>query len=680
VDTSNYSYPLLSPEEILSSYDQKDPWTKPYNFHVDREKFALIGISESELKQLMQYKAGQKRIYDEGKNEFLESFRINSTWADFVEKINNHSILGRPTLRERILNTSSEGASKESRIEKGIKIIGEMYDNMDESGSYSIKAPFVMRGDKAFSAFTKTILPPSFQRELNGLEIEMDLSRRLIHLMEKEESPAEVLREFQDLIHDEWEVNPVKFDPNFDTLPERDTMCAVVDFAESFLRENNRKNFSVDAPENRDDMISSMTLFELVALFFVNTGHAIHNLVNGNHLSIETSYGSIIDFGLKAQTKKATSVPRTFSRMILSNVPDYVGLLSIFMSLGPLMGNASRMAFMLSCNNLLNTSIFQSYDEYVCGTCASTGKQVGRLLGFEVLDDEPSVMLPFNRWGICDKDSSPKKPVSAMELKTWLYRLYLCSVVPPQRRAYRSVAVEQRPNTLGLFLYTCKYCLSIGYPIHWITTVLDRLLTSTAKKPLTTKARIADESPSCTVEREASNKRYNLSAFSLELGNQLSIFIQNGLLPDSIVSVCGLPLGKRQRYSLKVDRKNLCVETGGVYAEMAKFTVGFFLERLNSSYGKIDFSDFASIFNMEQFRNPDTKFRTDLLENGDRVGHLFSCAEYDQNTNLLTFDMCEDTFQRFGDHFASIVLTDSWKVVKQIPCLRLSDAVIAEAR
>merc|ERR1711937_575701 len=99
---------------------------------------------------------------------------------------------------------------------------------------------------------------------------------------------------------------------------------------------------------------------------------------------------------------------------------------------------------MLTCNNLLNTSIFETYDEYVCGTCASTGKQVERLLGFEILDDEPSVMLVFNRWGICDKDSLPEKPVSAIELKTWLYRLYLCSVLPPKRRPYHAVTVEQR--------------------------------------------------------------------------------------------------------------------------------------------------------------------------------------------------------------------------------------------
>ena len=61
---------------------------------------------------------------------------------------------------------------------------------------------------------------------------------------------------------------------------------------------------------------------------------------------------------------------------------------------------------MLSCNVLLNTSTFKSYDQYVCGTCALTAKQVERLLAFQVLDDEPSVLLPFNQWGICGTGSS----------------------------------------------------------------------------------------------------------------------------------------------------------------------------------------------------------------------------------------------------------------------------------
>jgi len=76
-------------------------------------------------------------------------------------------------------------------------------------------------------------------------------------------------------------------------------------------------------------------------------------------------------------------------------------------------------------------------------------------------------------------------------------------------------------------------------------------------------------------------------------------------------------------------------------------------------------------------RETNIKFRKDLLENGDRVGHLFSCAEDNQKTNRLLFDMCEDTFQTFGDHFLSIVLTGSWKVVKQTPRLRFSDSMLS---
>ena len=140
-----------------------------------------------------------------------------------------------------------------------------------------------------------------------------------------------------------------------------------------------------------------------------------------------------------------------------------------------------------------------------------------------------------------------------------------------------------------------------------------------------------------------------------------------------------MPLGKRRRYNLEIESTILGLKTGWGYPDKLKFTVGFLLEKTASSYGANnggnDFMDFMAM--MAGPSEKGAELRNDIIKKGDSVGHLFSCVEYNKNTSMMTFDMCEDIFQKFGDYFFSIILTDSWKVVKENPCLRLSEAKCA---
>ena len=54
------------------------------------------------------------------------------------------------------------------------------------------------------------------------------------------------------------------------------------------------------------------------------------------------------------------------------------------------------------------------------------------------------------------------------------------------------------------------------------------------------------------------------------------------------------------------------------------------------------------------------KLRQDLLDDGDRVGHLFSCVELNHRDTTISFWMCEDVFAKYASYDVTIVRTDSW--------------------
>ena len=63
---------------------------------------------------------------------------------------------------------------------------------------------------------------------------------------------------------------------------------------------------------------------------------------------------------------------------------------------------------------------------------------------------------------------------------------------------------------------------------------------------------------------------------------------------------------------------------------------------------------------MEGQSPTDSLLRSRLLEKGNVVGHLFSCAQYNAKKKSVTFWMCEDIFEKFKDHHVSLVRTDGW--------------------
>ena len=65
--------------------------------------------------------------------------------------------------------------------------------------------------------------------------------------------------------------------------------------------------------------------------------------------------------------------------------------------------------------------------------------------------------------------------------------------------------------------------------------------------------------------------------------------------------------------------------------------------------------------------------REALLKKGDVVGHLLSTTRYNIKKHQLSFTMCNDIYEKWGEYFVSIVRTDCWGTVKH-ERIRLKEA------
>eukprot|EP00979_Chaetoceros_neogracilis_P002717 scaffold441_cov225-Chaetoceros_neogracile.AAC.2 len=674
-DTAKYDPPLSSTKGILNHLTPRDPFS---DTTVDLSKIEAMGLPPSQMEQIRQMHATRNmrdKMAKDDMDNLLESYRDMSTWPD--------------SFKEAARENCREGASDEELIEFGIDTVKHQFEieGGHENKDNPSKSKTAMVLDKKFLFAIHTLLPPQQFANLPALKRDATLARDIYEEDDPEvkgrtssSSLTKVLQKYREHIHSQWKVNPVQSDPDYRAytrgVDERDDAFIIEEFCGMFFHPGIQKKLFV-GNDNWTGVFHYWTFFQIVAIFYVNTGKAISNLVADGNLTMEVSYGSVLDLGKYIHTNASkrlnAGLPSSFSRMMLSNVPDYVGLLSTFTQLSPLLAKDSAvMPSTLRSNVLLNTGIFNSYDEYVSGTLAMTAEQSARLLRLRILEEKPDVWNHWNRWGV-DERPAQKNPIAFVEFKTWLHRLYMMCVLPPPRDITSSVA-ERRPNTVGLFLHTCKYCIDLGYPVHWITTILDQLLSSSSSNPLTTKALIANQSPSTAMVSEKP-KRYNLSAFRLELENQLSLFMQNGLLPDTILSMTNVPVASEKMYHLKIKEMEYLVRTGMKVQNL--FNIGFLLQKeTDDGYKKKEENPFlAMMIDAPTSQHGSKSLRYDLLRQGNRVGHLFSCAGYNAVTNVISFCMCEAIFEEYRDYFLSIVRTDGWHCVNH-PAIRLGEASI----
>jgi hypothetical protein len=75
----------------------------------------------------------------------------------------------------------------------------------------------------------------------------------------------------------------------------------------------------------------------------------------------------------------------------------------------------------------------------------------------------------------------------------------------------------------------------------------------------------------------------------------------------------------------------------------------------------------------------ESKLRRDLLAFGDKIGHIFSCMNWDLTRQTASFWMCDDVFEQFKDNnFSLIRAMDGTACLTEAPGLAMQSALIRQ--
>ncbi|TFY72532.1 hypothetical protein EVG20_g469 [Dentipellis fragilis] len=164
--------------------------------------------------------------------------------------------------------------------------------------------------------------------------------------------------------------------------------------------------------------------------------------------------------------------PRSYTRIWLSNVPDYThGPMNVATLSIPNLQDLPDASVASNC--LLNTSMWQSDDVYCHSYTLLPIRDVPRILGSRV-----TKMKAFFGTIIMGGLSTPRplpELASRTELTTWLTRVFLNTILPPCASA--SMMTARCPNNLVAFVHLLFHLHSVGFPAHWLSEYVQSLLT-----------------------------------------------------------------------------------------------------------------------------------------------------------------------------------------------------------
>ncbi|KAF8962201.1 hypothetical protein BDZ97DRAFT_1130396 [Flammula alnicola] len=266
-------------------------------------------------------------------------------------------------------------------------------------------------------------------------------------------------------IEDTWKVNPTLFDKNSTEHPDLvedngylklctnpyDTLITFLEFMGRYQK----------LPRS----VSGMTSFSVSRKFFDLVGESIGVLQD--RLTLELVAADVTtalprlfagDLG-----PRPNGSPTDFTRMWLSNVPDYTnGVLNIVVDLVPHLSH--NLKALVSCNCLLNSPAFKSIAEICYNYTLLHPRDLPRFLGGNLMDGNSSpfgdiVVTPLPLPRPLDELASKR------ELHAWLADLLLCILC--NAPSLPSPRIEL-PNNLTAFFQVLIHLHRVGFPAHWL--------------------------------------------------------------------------------------------------------------------------------------------------------------------------------------------------------------------
>ncbi|KAI0672184.1 hypothetical protein C8Q78DRAFT_971990 [Trametes maxima] len=320
-------------------------------------------------------------------------------------------------------------------------------------------------------------------------------------------------------IEKEWKTNITLFDssysdpryhPGGDGYPNMTgDVFEPVGIVDEFSR---RGEPSKDSPVTNEVTSTAWNAFNV---FLEEVAAALKGLYG--HLTLEFITGGLSEELAKMRYKgditRPATFPREYTRMWLSNVPDYThGPMNMAIYVVPNLQDDPQAG--ASCNCLLNTGSWVSDDQYFYTYSQLISKDVPRFLGCRVIKSQ--AVMEALVLGALPLPRPLSELATREELTTWLTRVLFNMLIPGRSRP--SPGNVRLPHTLVAFFGLLMHLHRVGFPAHWLSEFLARVLSGSMVSDIAPYADIWPI-PLEDMHRRVSSRRVRVDPWLVEFEN-----------------------------------------------------------------------------------------------------------------------------------------------------------------
>ncbi|SJL02420.1 uncharacterized protein ARMOST_05747 [Armillaria ostoyae] len=273
-----------------------------------------------------------------------------------------------------------------------------------------------------------------------------------------------------DHIESTWKPNPSLFHDSEFPSDYPSVELRPFDMVELIQQFNDRMGLSKRGETNED-----CPAFSISEIFFDAVVEGLIGLKD--HIRLELLQGDVSQELMKSAygiDNRPLDFPRVFTRIWLSNVPDYThGALNTAVFVMPNLELESDASVAANC--LLNTGLWTNGDSLIYNYALLNKKDFARFFGCRVVSSNP--------WKVVEFAAKPlPRPLSTLatreELIVWLTRVLITNILPPEppNPTEEMMFRVRYPNNLVAFFGLLTRLPAIGYPQHWISEYLNTLL------------------------------------------------------------------------------------------------------------------------------------------------------------------------------------------------------------
>ncbi|KAI0719792.1 hypothetical protein C8T65DRAFT_725210 [Cerioporus squamosus] len=404
--------------------------------------------------------------------------RLPGTNPEFKKKIESNIASERETLRQQLLNATDEDLKKGGFTSEGQdpdyvrEYIREHIDEFVDTFYKSYRGGKVPLFEENWYRIFKVFLPPEELQErhagfvaawkqiMDGKIVDPGLQQTAMAHIEKEWKPNVTLFDLKC-------ADPMVY-PDADGYPDyKMDMFHTIASLDQFNRRN-----GPDA-QQRIRTNHKMLAWSTCSAFFEEAAAALEAL--SSCMTIELICGGLSEELAKMRYKgdltRPKEFPRKYTRMWLSNVPDYThGPMNMIIFVLPNLQDDPQAA--VACNSMYNVGAWTNDEEFIHTYTLLLPEEIPRYLACNVIDCRPL----FDVLVLGAKP--PPRPLSELatreELFTWLTRVLFNTFIPGHSKLRPNNV--RLPHNLVAFFGIVTYLHRIGYPGHWLSEFLAKVL------------------------------------------------------------------------------------------------------------------------------------------------------------------------------------------------------------